>query len=318
MGYVIGTDEAGYGPNLGPLVIAATIWKTDGPRAADFYAALGGTVTADPRSRDGAVVIADSKQVYQPAGGLAALERSVLAALAVVEQRPRTWTDVWETLAPQAAAAMRELPWYADFDATVPLEATPADVTRAEQRLAGALDTADLTLVDVLCRPVFPAEFNDLVDRFDSKGTVLSRLTLELVSAALTPLEPGPVEVVCDKNGGRDFYAGLLAERFCEGLVEVRQESRAQSVYRLETSGRRAEFRFCAQAESYLPVALASMTAKYLRELAMAAFNDFWCDRMSGLRPTAGYPVDARRFKAAIAPLQRELDIDDRVLWRNR
>ena len=26
MGYLIGTDEAGYGPNLGPLVISASVW----------------------------------------------------------------------------------------------------------------------------------------------------------------------------------------------------------------------------------------------------------------------------------------------------
>ncbi len=26
--FVIGTDEAGYGPNLGPLVISATLWET--------------------------------------------------------------------------------------------------------------------------------------------------------------------------------------------------------------------------------------------------------------------------------------------------
>ena len=27
MTIVIGTDEAGYGPNLGPLVVAATAWR---------------------------------------------------------------------------------------------------------------------------------------------------------------------------------------------------------------------------------------------------------------------------------------------------
>ena len=33
MTYLIGTDEAGYGPNLGPLVISATVWQVpDGVR----------------------------------------------------------------------------------------------------------------------------------------------------------------------------------------------------------------------------------------------------------------------------------------------
>ena len=75
---------------------------------------------------------------------------------------------------------------------------------------------------------------------------------------------------------------------------------------------------FRTRGEAELPTALASMTAKYHRELAMRAFNDFWTKQVPGLRPTAGYPNDAKRFKAAIAHRQRELGIDDCDLWRNR
>ena len=78
------------------------------------------------------------------------------------------------------------------------------------------------------------------------------------------------------------------------------------------------EVRFCTRAESYLPAALASMASKYLRELAMAALNDYWCSRLPGLARTAGYPSDARRFKQAITPLQAALGIEDCALWRCR
>ena len=60
------------------------------------------------------------------------------------------------------------------------------------------------------------------------------------------------------------------------------------------------------------------MTAKYHRELAMRAFNDFWTTKLPGLKPTAGYPNDAKRFREQISQLQRELKIDDRLIWRNR
>jgi hypothetical protein len=70
--------------------------------------------------------------------------------------------------------------------------------------------------------------------------------------------------------------------------------------------------------ESFMPTALASMTAKYLRELSMQAFNEFWCAHVSDLRPTAGYYRDAWRFKKDIAVKQRELGIDDHLIWRNR
>jgi hypothetical protein len=60
------------------------------------------------------------------------------------------------------------------------------------------------------------------------------------------------------------------------------------------------------------------MTAKYLRELSMRAFNEFWCARVPDLRPTAGYPMDSHRFRKAIAAMQRELGIEDHVVWRKR
>jgi hypothetical protein len=60
------------------------------------------------------------------------------------------------------------------------------------------------------------------------------------------------------------------------------------------------------------------MLSKYLRELAMRPFNEFWCGRVADLAPTAGYPRDAHRFRAAIQPTQMALGIDDRMLWRFR
>ena len=49
MPYLIGTDEAGYGPNLGPLVISATAWQVpENVRAEDFYHLLENTVAPAP------------------------------------------------------------------------------------------------------------------------------------------------------------------------------------------------------------------------------------------------------------------------------
>jgi hypothetical protein len=95
-------------------------------------------------------------------------------------------------------------------------------------------------------------------------------------------------------------------------------ESHAESRYEWGPPESRVHASFRMNGERFLPTALASMTAKYLRELAMRAFNEFWCARLPDLRPTAGYPADSHRFRKAIAATQRELRIDDHVLWRNR
>jgi hypothetical protein len=60
------------------------------------------------------------------------------------------------------------------------------------------------------------------------------------------------------------------------------------------------------------------MVSKYLRELAMEAFNAFWAEQVPNLAPTAGYPQDAVRFRAEIAKKQLELGIEDAVLWRKK
>ena len=124
--------------------------------------------------------------------------------------------------------------------------------------------------------------------------------------------------MTCDKHGGRNRYAAILQHFFPDSLVEVRRETRAVSTYRWRDGRRRLEVEFRRGGESALPVALASMTAKYLRELTMGAFNAYWRRAVPGIRPTAGYPTDARRFKQDIAVQQRALGITDDLLWRSR
>jgi hypothetical protein len=131
-------------------------------------------------------------------------------------------------------------------------------------------------------------------------------------------IDAGPVTVICDKHGGRNHYRDLLTASFPECLVEVYAEGQKASLYRFGPPQRRVEFRFESHAEAYLPTALASMASKYLRELAMRAWNHFWCSRVVGLRPTAGYPEDAKRFRAEIATAQAELGIDDTLVWREK
>ena len=323
MGYLIGTDEAGYGPNLGPLVISATVWQVpEGVGAGDLYGLLSGAIVPSPgrvAKNDGpCVAMADSKALYQPGGGLKHLERGLLAALAVLDRRPTTWRGMWDTLAARVSGLPAAIPWYAEYDAPIPIDADPAEIPLLANALGDALSAAGVRLLEVRPRAVFPEEFNRLVEQYDSKGAALSHATLNLAAELIAPLDEGSISIICDKHGGRNRYRDLLAEHFAEAFIEIHGEGRRQSVYRFGPHERRIEFRFQTKAEAYLPAALASMASKYLRELAMRALNAFWSARVPGLRHTAGYPQDAKRFKTEIARAQAELGIDDRVLWRSR
>jgi ribonuclease HII len=318
MPYLLGTDEAGYGPNLGPLVISASVWRVEEPPGeVDLYARLASAVAAkaDPQR----IAIADSKTLYKPGGTLRLLERGLLPALRLVGGAwPRDCRDVWELLDADGAGHRHALPWHADYQLPLPTAAEPDELEPLAPRLEQVLARERITLCAIRSQAVFPRQFNDACDEHGTKGAALSTFTLRLVADLLRTLEPEPALIVCDKHGGRNRYGELLRAAFPGSLIEAHGESRAESVYRWGPRSARVEIRFRAKAEACLPAALASMTCKYLRELSMRAFNDYWRTHIADLRPTAGYPVDARRFKAAIAPLQAALGISDRILWRER
>ena len=321
MGYLVGTDEAGYGPNLGPMVISATVWEVpDDVGCENLFERLRHVIA--PRldgvcARGGpCVAMADSKKLYSPGKGLRHLERGLWAALSLLDHRPDTWRDVWHALAPDALAPMPQIPWYADYDEPAPLECKAKEIEPPARMLRKGLATAGVRLTAMQSRVVFEEEFNGLLDWHGSKGAALSHLTLALAAGMIEGLPPSPISIVCDKHGGRNFYGSLLSAYFPEWLIEVRGEGRQQSVYRFGPPARRVEVCFRVKAEACLPAALASMASKYLRELAMRAFNRYWSSRVPGLQPTAGYPQDAKRFLADIAQAQTTLGIADRVLWR--
>jgi ribonuclease HII len=320
MAYLVGTDEAGYGPNLGPLVISATVWHVPGPASScDLYRLLSKFVRPAPGPANcRRMVWGDSKVLYQPKAGLALLERGLLAALSLLGPCPDDWQALWKMLAPEAPTEFEQLPWYAGFGCRLPLAVEADDLEQACLRLRKGIDAAGVRLVAIRSCAVFPERFNRLIEHYGNKAAALTHLTLELVVQIAAALTDDVLHVVCDKHGGRNEYGPLVQQHFPEWLVEVYGEGREESVYRWGPAEQRTEIRFRAKAESHLPTALASMASKYLREAAMRPFNEFWCARVQDLRPTAGYPSDAHRFRSEIRETQTALGIADSLLWRER
>lgn len=359
MGLVLGMDEAGYGPNLGPLVVTATVWEVCGdPREADLWELLEPVVCRTAETDSHRIHVADSKQVHHAAKGLAALERSAQTLLAVAdlpreslsalrsavtgedgpdpqgtargdrparpvagraagpEQQSFAWPE--ETNAEDGGGAEDHEPWVSGNDLPLPHAVKP-DALPGIAHWQAVLEQAGVRLRAICSDVVPPWRFNRLTRAAGSKGLALSRVSLSLLGRAMLVSGEGkatdePVLALCDKHGGRDRYGELLQEVFDRRSVERLEEGRSLSRYR--TGG--VEVRFQTRAEEHLPVAAASIVAKYLRELTMEQFNRFWQARLPELKATKGYPVDARRFRTEIATEQQSLGIADDDLWRER
>jgi len=310
MTLVVGTDEAGYGPNLGPLVVAATAWRVEaGPAEAEGVIAAAAEAAAEAGA-----VWGDSKRIYR-GGGFAALERGALigAALAA-DGLPGSWDELSAALR-MARGGDAAAPESGRLTAgRLPVEADAEACRRLADAAAEALAARGVALVGVRCRVVQPADFNRQLDSGLNKSDILSQVTLELAAALAADRGDGPAVVWCDRHGGRRRYAGLLTRHFGSPLVRVVAETAAASQYEIPAAGCRVEF--TVGGEDRTPVALASMTAKYVRELAMRAFNAHWATLAPQIAPTAGYPVDAARWRREAAPVVVAAGIPWDRLWR--
>ena len=315
MPFLIGTDEAGYGPNLGPLTVTGTLWKVDEP-SVDLYNALPDSVRSE--SKGEGIFIADSKRVYS-SGSIGELETSVLSLIySVTGEIPRTWLELLEAICP--AEFVDQVPdqtWLHGRELELPLKADIERVKRMGQAFLDESAESSVELLEIQCVPIFPLQFNSQVESLGNKATLLSSETLQIVQRLMARTDDD-LEIGCDKHGGRSKYAALIQQFLTDEFVMVGEESLQVSDYSFRENDRDVVVRFQAKGESFLPTALASLVSKYLREVIMRLWNDFWQLQIPGIKPTKGYPVDAKRFKSEIAKVQAKLGIEDRLIWRNR
>src|SRR5262249_28312452 len=166
---------------------------------------------------------------------------------------------------------------------------------------------------------ICPTRFNELLDKWDSKGAVLAQALVELLECNCANADAEPISFFIDKHGGRNSYASVLQPAFREGFVVVHEEGRDRSVYSVLGGPRPVALTAQPRADSaHLCVALASLVSKYLREMLMEEFNRFWVAKVPGLKPTAGYPADAPRFWESIRPLLPQLGLSETAVWRRR
>jgi hypothetical protein len=279
-------------------------WQPGDP-APDLWDLLSKAICKKPGDRAKRIPIADSKALKLPNDSttrhpLLHLERGALAFLRSLAS-PGNDHDLFAYL----GAAPDDRPWYASLPTDLPIANSPGDLAIAASCIAAAMETAGVELLDMRCLMVPESTFNQVVrdtgTKAEATALALGHHLRRIVAAATDPArtDPAPcLRIVCDQLGGRTQYEGLLARELSCSVAPL-AESGERSRYQIAPD---SIVQFMPEAESaHLPVALASMVAKFVRELAMMRFNRYWCGRCPELKPTAGYSTDARRWLTDMA-----------------
>lgn len=347
---VIGVDEAGYGPSMGPLVIAATAWWIPNALAADDLAEIfSDCFQPKPSLPHGDFIsLGDSKKILVGKYGWPSLSLAAQWLLRESVQKESIDSSLRKLLQ-EDWTRLQEVPWYQTLTngPHMPTHRYLADVEddksgpKAREsllaviapRISKRLNGVGVKLLDVQARCIDEPEFNRLVLTAGNKSTVLSDLSLSLAkSIALrvegvttiprehaepVPVQPRCIEMFFDKHGGRNRYQAMLMNAFDGVWVEAECEGPKISAYRARWCDYQVRYSFRVGGDSLLPSGAASVIAKWVRECAMASLNAYWeRESRQQIRPTAGYYVDALRFAEEIDTTSRRLGLSKDMWWR--
>lgn len=323
MAVIVGIDEAGYGPLLGPLVVSATAFTVpDELLKADMWKVLDKAVGKAKRGLSGRVLITDSKKAYTKSSGVGHLRRSVLASLVCCGGDAGfcgTAGEMLRAVCPGCYGRLGPYAWYDGLDG-LSLGADKGDVEIAASVLGKALGGNAMSIRSVASRCLDVGYYNGQVELVKNKSnvlfTALCGLIKEVCDGAGSDEE---MQVIVDRQGGRVRYGGPLMRMFPGMELSILRESEEMSSYEMIVGGKKMRLHFTMKADQhFLPVSLASMISKYVREVMMESINNYFQGFCPDIKRTAGYWQDGLRFVADIAAMAPGVKYDPAMFIRTR
>lgn len=299
MAVLAGIDEAGYGPILGPLVVSACSFQIpDELLKADLWQILNKSVAKQRKNLAGRLLITDSKKAFVRKSGTRHLKRATLACLRDLGSRPGTLKELLDFLCPDCIERLADYPWYADIVGSI-LDADYADIKIASEVFGNNMSQNGMKLLSIQTQCLDVAHYNRLIDKINNKASVLFLTTAGLIKSIWDNSCDDNIQIIVDRQGGRSHYRKKLQTMFPDLEMAIIGESDSLSSYELKGAQKQMRIHFVTKADQkHLPVSLASMVSKYVRELLVERINCYWQSHHAELKPTAGYWKDGLRFIA--------------------
>jgi len=323
MAVLIGIDEAGYGPILGPLVVSSAAFSIpDTHLKSDLWHLLRPAVAKKRKHLAGRLLIADSKKAYSKSIGITHLRRTVLAGLLCADgtsQKPANSAQLLNRLCPQCTGRLAQYPWYENL-AKCALGGDDDDLEIASLALKNTLSANKMKLLSISSTCLDVGYYNKMVSTVKNKANVLFTAICSLIRGAFdTACDSENLQIIIDKQSGRIRYQRLLGRMF-EGLeLKILCEENSVSSYELAGYNKVMRLHFAARADDrFLPVSLASMTSKYVRQVLIESINRYFISRCTHLKPTAGYWKDGTRFIKELQAHPARVQYDSQKLIRCR
>jgi ribonuclease HII len=322
MAILTGIDEAGYGPILGPLVVSSTTFTVpDELLKEDMWKLLKVAVGKTKRALAGRILIADSKKAFNRKTGCGHLRRAVISAIRCLDKSyeiPANAKELAEILCPDSLGRLADYPWYKELEG-VELGGENSDFNIAAGVFSRNLASNDMRLVDICSQCLDVGYYNKMVSDVRNKASVLFTSVAKLIHRAYEMGADGEqIQVLVDRQGGRISYVGLLRKMFPQlELCVVRQDEKCSSYELVGAKTLRVHFAIKADSR-FLPVSLASMASKYVREVMMESINRYFLGFCPEIKPTAGYWQDGLRFIEDVESKLGHLEYDPEKLIRSR
>ncbi|MCK4852587.1 MAG: hypothetical protein KAS86_05660, partial [Candidatus Omnitrophica bacterium] len=209
MAYVLGIDEAGLSPVVGPLVVSGSLFRTaEQDEGANFWRLLEGCVSNRPKNAAGRLVVADSKKLHKK-GDFSRLEEGIFSFLYCRgARRVQNLALLLGQL--NARVEHKQYPWYEPGKLKLPAKTWRNTARRHGNRLKDGMKKVGMTFSAFFCEPVLGDEFNRGIARTHNKSMLLWERVSRIIYATLKVCSGENLTVCVDKLGGRGRYDDLL------------------------------------------------------------------------------------------------------------